>query len=49
MVRRFLCLGALLLLFLLSVPGCDKAKTSAGPIGSDPDRVAPPKAGGKAG
>jgi hypothetical protein len=50
MVRRFFCLGALLLLVLVSALACDKtAKTKTESIQGDPDKVAPPKPGGKAG
>ena len=50
MVCRLLGLGALLLLMLLSVPGCDK-NTKATPTNTatDPDKIAAPRAGGKAG
>ena len=51
MVSRFLCLGALLLVVLVSGLACDnstKSKTQS--IQADPDKVSPPKpGGGKAG
>jgi hypothetical protein len=50
MVRRLICLGAILLVALLSGVACDKtAKTKTESIQADPDKVAPPKPGGKAG
>jgi hypothetical protein len=50
MIRRWLCLGALLLLIVLSVPACDNnTKTNTGPVATDPDKIATPRAGGKAG
>jgi hypothetical protein len=50
MVRRFLCLATLLLVIGGSVPACDnKAKTSTQPVATDPDKVSPPRSGGKGG
>jgi ABC-type oligopeptide transport system substrate-binding subunit len=47
MVRRFLCLAALLLLTVMCVPACDSSsKTKKENIVTDPDKVAPPKPGG---
>jgi hypothetical protein len=45
MVRRFLCLGAILLLLLLSAPACSKAKNTA-PTVPDPDGNYVPNPGG---
>jgi hypothetical protein len=47
MFRRFLCLGALLLL-LLSVPSCGDGKKNNGPAAPDPDGDYVPKPGGGA-
>jgi hypothetical protein len=46
MVRRFLCLGAILLLLLLSVPSCGDGKKNKGPVVPDPDGDYVPKPGG---
>ena len=51
MARRFLCLGVVLLLTLLSIPACgsDKNKNKA-PAVHDPDgNYVPKSSGGKAG
>jgi hypothetical protein len=50
MVRRFLCLGTILLLILLSVPACGEKKKNKAPAVHDPDGDFVPKpAGAKAG
>jgi hypothetical protein len=51
MIRHFLCLGAVLLLLLLSVPGCSNSKTTKkAPTVPDPDgNFVPKPGGGKAG
>jgi hypothetical protein len=47
MVRRLLCLGAVLLVVGVGALGCDKAaKTNPQTSQPDPDKVAPPKPGG---
>jgi hypothetical protein len=45
MVRRFLCLGAILLL-LLTAPACSGSKKNKGPTVPDPDGNYVPKPGG---
>jgi hypothetical protein len=50
MVRRLLCLGAILLVILLSVPSCGGNAKTTSPPRSDPDgNYVPKPAGGKAG
>jgi hypothetical protein len=50
MVRRFLCLGVILLLIVLSVPSCSDNGKRTGPAVTDPDgNYVPKPAGGKAG
>jgi hypothetical protein len=50
MVRRFLCLGVILLLILLSVPSCSDNVKRTGPPVSDPDgNYVPKPAGAKPG
>ena len=46
MVRRFLCLGVVLLLTLLSVPACSKENKNKAPTVRDPDGNFVPKPGG---
>jgi hypothetical protein len=49
MIRRFLCLAAVLVVFVLSVPGCGGSKPTENPIVPDPDGDYVPKPGAKAG
>ncbi|HZY90190.1 MAG TPA: hypothetical protein VFE78_35540 [Gemmataceae bacterium] len=50
MVRRFLCLSAVVLTVLLSVPACGPSKpTNKPPTVSDPEGGAVPRPAGKAG
>jgi hypothetical protein len=50
MVRRFLCVAAVLLTALLSVPACGTSKPTAKPPAvPDPEGGAVPRPGGKAG
>jgi hypothetical protein len=51
MARRFLCLGAFLLLILLSAPACSSDRNkNKGPAVHDPDgNYVPKPSGGKAG
>jgi hypothetical protein len=46
MARRFLCLGAILLLIVLSVPACGDRKKNERPTVPDPDGNYVPKPGG---
>jgi hypothetical protein len=46
MMRHVLCLGAVLLLLLLSVPGCSDSKSKKAPTVPDPDGNFVPKPGG---
>jgi hypothetical protein len=50
MVRRFLCLGAIVLLLLLSIPACGGGSTTRkGEPVPDPDSGARPKPAGRGG
>ena len=50
MVRRFLCLGVILLLILLSGPACNNdSKTKKAPTVQDPDSGAKPAPAGGVG
>ena len=50
MVRRLLCLGALVMVVCAVALGCDNStKTKQETVKPDPDKVAPPKPGGKPG
>jgi hypothetical protein len=50
MVRRFLCVGTVLVLLLLSVPACSSNSKNTGSTVHDPDgNYVPKPKGGKAG
>jgi hypothetical protein len=46
MIRRYLCLGVILLLIVLSVPACESKPKTKAPEVPDPDGNYVPKPGG---